>query len=76
MEAFLWDLKPLDDQLSLFQLQIIVSIHERPLQATIAAPTLQAAAVREPTLLFVTENGFWSLTHCAVLCSGLDYFFC
>ena len=56
----LWDLKPLDDQLSLFQLQIIALILERPLQATIAAPTLRAAAVCEPTLLFVTENSFWA----------------
>ena len=44
-----------------FQLQITASIRERPLRgtwATIAAPTMPAAVVQEPTLLFVTEKGF------------------
>ena len=43
-----------------FQLQITASIRERPLRATwatIAVPTLPTAAVRGPTLLFVTERG-------------------
>ena len=42
-----------------FQLQITASIRERPLRATwatIAVPTLPTAAVRGPTLLFVTER--------------------
>ena len=47
--------------LSPFQLQIPASIRERPLRATwatMAAPTLPATAIREPTLLFGTERGF------------------
>ena len=52
-----------------FQLQITASVREQPLLATSvtkAAPTLPAAAVREPTLLFVTERGFilCSSAHC------------
>ena len=39
-----------------FQLQITASVCERPLRKT-AAPTWPAAAVREPTLLFVAEMG-------------------
>ena len=48
-----------------FQLQIIASIRERPLQATwatIAAPTLPAAAVQERALLFVIEGGLRKVT--------------
>ena len=47
--------------LSPFQLQITAAICERTLLATwttTAAPTLPTAAVREPTLLFVSEKGF------------------
>ena len=42
-------------------LQITASVRERPLRAkwaTKAAPTMFTAAVREPTLLFVTERDF------------------
>ena len=48
-------------ELSPFQLQTTASVRERPLLvtwATIAAPALHAAAIREPTLLFVNERGF------------------
>ena len=51
------------DDSSPFRLQISASIRKRPLRATwgtIAAATLPAAAVHEPTLLFVAERGFWS----------------
>ena len=47
-----------------FQLQT-ASIRERPLRATLAiitAPTLPAAAVRELTLLIVTERGLCSVS--------------
>ena len=43
---------------------MIALVHERPLRAawaTVAGLTLFAAAVRKPTLLFVTELGFISL---------------
>ena len=45
--------------ISSFQLQIIESVRDRPLQATWALllwPTWVAAADREPTLLFVAER--------------------
>ena len=49
--------------LSPFQVQITASVHERTLWTTvvtIAVPTVSAAAVREPTLLFIIERGFIS----------------
>ena len=48
-------------ELSPFQLQITVSVREWTLRTTwvtIAAPTLPAAAIREPTLFSITETGF------------------
>ena len=59
-----------------FQLQRIASVRERPLRATLATtavPTLPAAAVREPTLLFVSESPF-SLAKSAL--EAADFYEC
>ena len=53
--------------LSPFLLQLIASVREQPLRtmwALLLRSTWLAAAVREATLLFVTEKGFISFRRC------------